>query len=373
MYQTLKLPLGTATFSAGGQATIDFQGLQNQIAGRICHVHALHFDVQATPTLTAGNATAEELQNLVQSLVITDGVRQLFNGGFKSLRIFESLENGIVPTPENDPAATTNAVNFARYFPLGPARFASPVDFVMPAPCFRGGSIQFGFGSLTQIDAACTALSATITVTAEISLHDELIFGSLYERKEQNVTNGAPISQEALYAFVGLANSSAIDAITAGDFANVGVDLLGYSEKQIHVAARERMYHAAFAVGPLSSTHGEPRAATDDNPKVANDTALAAASALVSPILWAAPGTKISKLVYAASPTLQLNWSGSQGTGYGLLGRLIPRDAGRFGSYAALVEAHLGVKPSSIKARTLSKTEYVGPRRAYMPVKAKVG
>jgi len=372
VYQTIKLPLGTATFAASGQASVDFKNLQPQIAGRIVHVHALHFDVQANPTLSSGTATVEELQKAVASLVVSDGVRTLFEAPFSALRLFESLEGGIVPTAEPDAAATTEAVNFARVLPLGLPRAADPADFVMPAACFKGGSISFGFGALTDVDANCTALSMTVTVTAEVSLHDELIFGSLLQRKVQTVTNGTAISQEALYAFLGLANSTSYDAITAGDFANVGVDFLGYSEKQIHVAVRERMYQAAMRTGPWSTTHGEPRAATDDNPKVANGTAIAAASALLSPIIWAPPGVKLSKLVYAASPDLTLNWSGSQGSGVGLMSRIIPRDAGRFGSYAAAVESQLGVKASSLSARTLSKKDYVGPRRAYLPVKAKV-
>jgi hypothetical protein len=374
-YQLIPVKLGTASFAAGGRATVDFTALQAQLAGRICHLRGVTFDVQATPTLSSGTATPAELQKAVNSVIISDGVKKRFEGSFSSLRVFEALESGRLRAPENDAAATTEAVNFLRLFDCALPKFKDPTDFVLPAACWsRGGSIQFGFGALTDVDANCTALTMTITVTAWVQLHDEVIMGALVERKEQVITNGTAVGQQALYAFLALADAATFAAPSAGDWANVQISANGFDTRAIHVAELERAYHAAMDVGSFSQVHGEPRAATDDNPREAAATALAAAAAVASPIIWSPPGAKISKMVYSADPNLTLNWSGTQANGYGLMSRILPRSDNDYGAYAALVAAGLGIPMTAIpEARTDSKKPYRGPRRAYLPVKVKVG
>lgn len=374
MYQKIEVPLSSASFSAGSTSVIDFGALQAQLAGRISHVAGFQFVVSATPTLSSGTATAEELQKAVRTLTIKDGTgRQLFNGSFASNRLQDALERGWLSAPEPDAAATTEAVNFERVFMLGPDGFADSADFVQPAALFRGGSITFSYGALTDVDSACTALTLTIQTYAVCQLHDEVILGALVDRFESALTNGQVLGTEGLYTELGLCNSSSFDAITAGDFANVTTIVNGFTRDAIHVADLERMYHAAKGVNSLTPVHGEPRAATDDNPKVAAGTALAASSAFISPVIWSPKGTKISKLVYAAQPNLVMKWSGSQSAAYVLATRIVPRTASDVGKAESLIRAALSVGFRDMAARTLSKASYQGPRKAYMPLKVKVG
>ena len=374
-YQKIEIPLQSVTFTAGSVSTIDFGALQPQLAGRIVHVSEFKFVVAATPTLSSGTATPEELQKAVRNLVVRDGTgRQLFNGSFASNRLQDGLERGFYNVPESDAAATTEAVYFQRSLGLAPRGFGEEVDFVQPAAVFRGGSMTFSFGALTDVDAACTALTLTIQPYAVCQLHDELILGTLVERFESVLNNGQVIGAEALYADLAICNSSTFDAITAGDFANVETIANGFSRQAIHVADLERMYHEDKNVpSGLTLIHGEPRAATDDNAKVISGTALAAASAIISPVIWAPKGAKISKLVYHAQPNLTLKWSGSQAAGYMLATRLVPRSASDFGKAESLIKTALSLNIKSVNARTQSKEDYNGPRRAYMPLKCKVG
>jgi hypothetical protein len=373
-YQKIEVPLGTATFAAGAQVSLDLGQIQAQQAGRINHVSGFKFVVRATPTLSSGAATAEELQKAVRQLIVRDGTgRFLFNGSFASRRLQEAVEFGGLRSPEPDQAATTEAVNFQRVLPLAPGPFRDGDDFVQPAAVFRGGSMQFAFGALTDVDANCTALALTIYVYAICQLHDELIFGAQVERVEQLITNGQTLGAEALYAYLALCDSAALGAIAAGDFANVEVLANGFQRQAIHAADLERMYHDDMGSGGFTLVKGEPLAATDDNPKVPAGTAIAAAPAQVSPIIWSPPGAKISKLVYHAMPNLVVKWSGSQGTAYALMTRLLPRSTADFGKAEALVKTALAVNVRQVEARTASKAPYTGPRRAYMPLKLKVG
>lgn len=374
-YQNIEIPLSSVSFSAGSTSTIDFGALQAQLAGRIAHVNAFKFVVTATPTLSAGSATAEELQKAVRTLTIKDGTnRQYFNGSFASARLVDALEQGCLRAPENDALTTGQTGYFARVFNLAPASMLDPDDFVQPAAIFRGGSITFAFGALTDVDASCTALTLTIQPYAVVQLHDELILGALVDRFESAITNGNAIGCESLIVDLALCNSSLFDAITAGDFANVETIVNGFSRQSIHVADLERMYHDdKCVVSGLTLVHGEPRAATDDNPKVIADTALAASPAVISPIIWAPKRQKLTKLVFHAMPNLVLKWSGSQSSAYMLATRIVPRTAADVGKAEALIKTALNVPIRAMDVRTDSKQPYDGPRRAYMPLKMKVG
>lgn len=372
-YQTIEIPLQTATFAAGANASVDFGPLQAQLAGRICHLAAIKFVVNYTPTLSSGTVTCEAAQKWVRTLTIKDGTgRQYFNGSFASQRLQDALERGALSVPEHDAAATTEAVNFCRVFKLAPDNFADSDDFVQPAAVFRGGNIIIGFGALTDGSANCTALTMTVQPYAVVQLHDELIMGSLVERVEQALTSGTAIGGEALYAHLGLAKSSAFATLSTGDLSAVQVIANGFTRDAINVSDLERMYHADMEVTGPTIVHGEPRAATDDNPKVFNGTALAAASAVLSPVIWSPQGVKLSKLVFHAMPNLVVKWTGSS-SAYMLATRILPRTAADFGKAEALIRSALGVQIRSVEARTLSKSKYEGPRKAYLPLKCKVG
>lgn len=372
-YQTLQIPLNSVSFSANGTSTVDFGPLQAQIAGRIAHVSAIKLAVTYTPTLSSGTVTCENAQKWVRSLVIKDGTgRILFNGSFASQRLQDALERGWLSVPEHDAAATTEQVNFMRVFRLGLDNFEDSDDFVQPAAVFRGGSITFGFGALTDGSANCTALTMTVQPLVEVQLHDELILGTLVERYESSLTSGQVLGTEALYTHLGLGKSG-FSAISAGDFANVTTIANGFIRQSLDIRHLEAAYHADMMVpSGFTVVHGEPRAATDDNPKVANGTAIASSSALLSPVIWCPQGAKLSKLIFHAMPNLVVQWSGSA-TAYALATRILPRSSADFGKAMALVQAALGINANKVDARTISKEPYTGPRRAYYPLKAKVG
>jgi len=371
--QTIKFPLSAVTWSANGRAQVDFNGVPTQLGGRICHATSIGFDVQATPTLSSGTATPEELQAAVRSVQVRDGVLERFSGSFKSMRLYEALENGLLFAPEPDAASTTEAVNYLRVLNMGPRSFANPGDFYLPAACLKGGSIDFSFGALTDVDANCTGLTCTIQPYVNLVLMDDVRLPTVVERKEASVSNGVSLTQEALYAFLGLADASTFTALAAGDFANVEISANGFSQRQLHVTALERAYHDEMMAGGFSQVHGEPRAATDDNPKVSNGTAIAAADARLSPVIWSPTGSKITRLAWHAAPGLEVKWSGTNATAYALATRFLPRSPQLAAQYTALVEQHLGVKVRSGDVKTLTKRAYSGPRAPYMPLTIKVG
>lgn len=372
-YQKIEYPLPVATFAAGSASPVDLSTIPAQLAGRIVHVSGFKFLVTITATLSSGTVTPEEAQKFVRSLTIKDGTgRQHFNGSLASLRLQDALERGWLNVPEGDALATTEVGQFVREFNFAPAGMADPTDFVQPGGIFRGGVINFGWGAITDPDANITALTAEIRPYAILELHDELILGAMVERYESVLNNGVAIGAEGLYTELALCNSASLDAITAGDFSEVQVQADGFMRERIHVADLEKMFHGDKNVpSGLSLIHGEPRQVTDDNPKMVNGTALAAAPANISPVIWTPDGCMISKLVFAAKNTLTVKWSGSQASAYMLATRIIPRTAQDVGKIEALIKTSLAVQYGGLEPRT-GKPDYSGPRIAYMSLKAKV-
>lgn len=373
-YQKIEFPLPVATFAAGSASAVDLSSIPAQLAGRIAHVSGFKMLVTVTPTLAAGTVTPEEAQRFVRSLSVKDGTgRVYFNGTLASLRLQDALERGWLNNPEGDALATTEVGEFCREFNFAPAGMADPTDFVQPGALFRGGSINFGWGAITDVDAQVTALTGSIRCYAILELHDEVILGSLVERYESAINNGQAIGGEGLYTELALCNSSSLDAIAAGDFAEVKVQADGFARDGIHVADLEKMFHGDKNVpSGLTVIHGEPRTATDDDPKMASGTALVAAPANISPIIWSQDGQLMSKLVYAAKPNLTIKWSGTQAAGYMLATRILPRTAADVGKAEALIKAALALPLREMDVRTV-KGSYAGPRRAYLALKAKVG
>lgn len=372
--QMIPFPLQSVSYSASGRASVDLSVIPAAMAGRAVAVAQLTFDVQATPTLGAGTATAAELQALVRNVSIRDSVRSHFDGSFTSLRLSEAYERGQLWSPEPDAAATTEAVNFQRVFTFGLAGFCKESDFFLSAAALgQGSSIELSFGALTDIDAQCTALSATVQPVAWLVLRDDVIISPLLERVERVINKDVPITGEALYANLALADSSTFGAITAGDFANITIQSAGVQTKQVSVHALKRAYFEHNKVGSISQFDGEPRAATDDNQKTVAGTALAAVPANLQPVIWSCPGQKITKLAYAAQNELVIGWSGTQAAGYGLISRIIKRTKDIEEAYVATMQQKLGARLREFRIDTASKSPYpaAGPRARYMPVKAK--
>lgn len=372
--QPIPFPLPSKSFAANGRDSIDLSVIPPSIGGRAVKVVALTFDINATPTLSSGTATPEELQKAVRNIAISDSVRTLFDGSFASMRLFEMLERGQLFAPEPDAAATTEAVNFQRVFSFPPPLIIKPSDLFHPGAAFgQGAKIDLSYGALTDVDANCTALTMTIQAIAWLTLADDVVLPPMLERKEFTVNKDVPITGEAIYLFLALCDSNAFGAITAGDFANFTLQASGVQTKQVHASAFTRAYHEFMKSGAVTHVQGEPRAATDDNPKIPNGTALQAATANVQPLIFMPPGGKISKVAYAAQNELVVGWSGSQASGYGLATRIVKRTKDMEEAYLAAMSQKLGVTLRNPKIDTESKREYPtnGTRARYMPIKFK--
>jgi len=367
------IPLGQVSFSAGQGATLKFDRALSQLGGRLAHVRKITMTGKATPTLTAGTVTPAELMKAVNKLIIKDNVRKLFEGSFTSLRHFEMYENGRLSTPEPDALATTEQGTFTRTYDLAMRNFADPQDFLQALATFSQGSIYFGFGALADVDSQLTALTLTIDVVVHVAILDEINMPPLLERVEQDVTKSIAVGAEALYAFVAFANSNAFDAFTAADLTELQTTCEAMAGEQVDVRCLRDSYYDDMDVGQLSQVSGEPVAATDDNAKTITGTAAAAPLANLQPIIWSPKGQRISKLIYSARSNISWKWSGSQASVYALMSRLVPRTADIYGKYLASIKLGLPVDPStwSLKARTISKRENVGPRREYMACKLK--
>lgn len=373
MNPLIPFPLKSVNFSAGGAEQVQLSDIPARMDGRAVNVEAISFDVKVTPTLNSGAMTAEEAQKIVSQLTIQDSVRKHFDGSFRTLRLFEALENGVLHAPEPDDAATAEEVNFIRTWRPG-IGLAQPGDFKLPAAvCGQGATIDFKFGALTDVDAQATAISATIQPVAWLSLSDDFVLPSMVERKESAINKDGSIVSEAVYAFLGLADSGALGVIAAGDFANVSLGCAGIQTKKLHITALERAYHEQMRVLGFSQVHGEIRAATDDNPKRQNGTALVAATSVLSPLIWTPRGAKLSKLPFAAQNELNVSWDGTQAAGYYLATRILKRTSDMEQQYLATAQQKLGVRLVAPKVPTVSKAPYMGPRARYLPVKFKIG
>lgn len=373
-YQTKPVLLGILTFVAGQGQTLKFDRAMTQLGGRLAHVKKISFTAKSCiPTLSSGSLTPAEAMKAINKLVIKDSVRTLYDGHFTSLRHFEMYENGRLSTPEPDALATTEEGTFTRVFDLAPRQMGNPDDFLQPLATFGTGSIYAGFEALTTIDANLTALTLIIEVHAHVAICDDLLIPPCIERVEHDIVKSIGIDAEALYLFVALLNSNSYDAITAADITELQITDESTMLEGADVRALRDNYYNDFNVGQLSQVMGEPKAATDDNAKLITGTAAAAPVAVIQPAIWCPPGTFLSKVSYSARPKLSFKWTGSQGTLWGLITRVIPRTTELYGKYLAAIRQFLPVDPTTwqLKPRTSSKRDYVGPRREYLPVKLK--
>lgn len=370
----IPFPLPSVVFAAGGRAPIDISGIPATLGGRHVTVPKITFDVQATPTLSGGSATAEELQGAVRNITIKDSVRTHFDGSFKSMRLFEALERGKLWAPEPDAAATTEAVNFQRTFNFAMPLFKKPSDFHLSAAALgQGSQIEISWGALVDVDALCTALMMTVQPIAWLQLTDDAKIAPILARIEKLITKDVPLTGEALYAFFGLCKSNAFAAIAAGDFANLQITAAGIgTTKQVHASAFTRAFHEEMRVAGDTQVMGEPRAVTDDNAKVIAGTALAAAVANIQPVIFSGHDQKLSKLQYAGQNELTIGWSGTASNGYGLISRIEKRTKDMEEQYIAVMSQKLGVALRAPKLDTESGREYAtGPRARYLPLKFK--
>lgn len=377
-YQLVPVPLPTATYSASGRSQVNTDAIPAEINGRPAHLARLDFEFVGTPTLSSGSLTSAETAKICSKITIKDGVRTLFDESLEALRVFEALENGSLLRPEHDDIATATEVAFVRSWTPGPKSFLGGlVDFVLSPGAMDGTPIELNWNPLTTIDANLTALSLTVQVVAWMCVLDDVRIAPKLERKTQSGRSDETITGENdLYAFVGVSRP-AYASLAAGDLANIQVLNSEAEFSQVHVTLLEKAYHEDMKVNGTSIIHGEPRSATDDNPKViaGGGTAFASASNLISPIIWSPLGSRISKLVHRAKGKgLRLKFSGSLNPALFHYTRITERSREDAGAYLELAAKALKIDVTDMvgDVATASKKAYSGPRKDFFPLKFKV-
>lgn len=367
--------LPSKSFSAGGNDTIALRDLPATLFGRICHLVGIVFNVSATPTFgVGGEPTTVGINNVVKKCDFWDGGMNRFQGGFNHLRARERLENGGIVNPDADTAtASTVSRHFRRTWTPGPANYANQSDFAIPVGSLRDAEVRLEYGSLSDIGAGVTALTATVRPVALLSLLDEVRVPPAYQFV-QSTLNAADqlIPGRALYTHLALLNSASFDAITAGDFESVSVDMgFGNVLTGVRTDALTALFQASFGRGSVDGVQGEPAAASDDNMKGISETTLVAQSADLQPVLFNGPGAKLSK-AFRAETGLRIQWSGSQTSAVALMGRILEQPPAVVQRITQLATDVLKRTPRSIEIKTASKKPYTGPQKGFMPWQVKV-
>jgi hypothetical protein len=381
-YQLVPVPLPTVAFSPNGRAQVLTDAIPADIDGRPAHLARIDFELVGTPTLSSGTLTAAEISRIISKVTIKDGVRTLFDESLETLRIFNALESGSLLYPENDDIVTATEFAVRHSWSPGPKGFVGGiVDFVCVPGALDGNPIELQFPALTAIDANLTALSCTIQPVAWMAVLDDVRISPKFERRTQSLRSDDTITgEEDLYAFVGLARPL-FAAMATGDIGNIQILNSKAETQSVNISLLEKAYHEDMKATGLSLVHGEQRNAQDDNPKVVNGagTGLAAAAAVVSPVIWSPLGQRISKLVHEAKGKgLRLKWTGSLAPALALISRFDARTRDEAGKYLEIAAKALKVPVSRIGAgggdvATLSKRPYAGPRSDFMPLRLKVG
>jgi hypothetical protein len=377
-FQVQPFPLRTPTFAVGGTDIIPLDVLPTTLAdGLIAHLVGFVFDTSATFTISAGTSTVYEQNNLVELVEFNDGLNLRSRAGFNELRFREYLENGKLILPDPDAVATGEATQFRRFMSVGPQTMAgAPSDFMLPCASLEGGSLQFNFASaLARTGANVTALTnVSVRVTALlVGLRNELRIPPLHEWNRLPAGQAdVAIPGHSLYTHVALVDTLTTPgtAISAGDFASVGIDTGKGSIRNQDI----QMYGAAFAAlmgaGHVNGLYGEPRAATDDGAKMVNSatpTALVAASAVLSPVIFTPHDTRITKLAYESGSQLRIVWSGTQATAGLIYGRIVEQSDAAEAALAARGLDRLKRRTNERQVKTISKNPYKGSREGFMP------
>lgn len=382
-FQPIPYALPSVTYVAGGNTSSSLALVPKNFGDLINHIYAIQFKVQLTPTISGGGTlTPDEMQNVVTNLQITDGVRPRFSGGgFGLLRWREIYEHGRLLTPDSDALATGEAGEFNRvWFPAPQSMANEPSDGLIPVSGLQNGEIKYGFGASTACDANCSAITCTITPIVWLAgLPNEVRLDPVYEFLTFTAAaKDVLLAGDALYAFLAAADSSAFGALTAGDIGSVtiGADR-GNIVPGIDAQCLTSAYHMTMGSGHLSPVMGDPRAATDDSPKVVSGTALASSAAQLQPLLWTPPGTRKTKLVARASNALRVAWSGANGSGTLIIaGRFLSQSPTQLGTRLGTILSGLPSKSAvgQPKVLTLSKQPYRGTQEmaAFMAYKQKV-
>lgn len=381
---TVPYALPSVTFDSTGNAgstQVDLKTLPATYLGKIAHVDQLVQTVEFTPTWTTAGPDTVGNNNVFTRFDLYDGSINRFLGGHNVMRMFEILEAGRlkVPDPDTDTASATQR-KYTRVLPLGPTNYAgAPTDWCYPVAALRDAQINVQSGTLAQIagngGGTISACTGTMRITARLALLDEVRIPPAYERRTfSTAVADVQLPGRALYDVLALLNSANFDAISAGDFGSIQLDLgKGFVVPSINDRDLQSAFWAQKEVS-FQGQQGEPLNASDDSMKVVNTatpTAVVGAVANVQPVIFSGREQYISKL-HLAESLARLQWSGSQATAVILSGRILAQPMSVVGNLINKAFAELPFSPGTPKIPTLSKREYTGPFVDFMPWKVPV-
>lgn len=371
------IPLRGSTLAAGGVDTLPLNSLPKALLGRICHVRSFLFELQVTPTFTTAPTTVGN-NNTVKQCDFWDGSMLRFQGGFNHLRCRERIHWGRPLEPESQTATASGSARYIRrrmYF--GPPQMANAQsDFLIPTGALENGEIRLTYGALTDLSTDTTAFTGLLKVYADIVLLDEVRVPPAVQFF--NYSAGSPDYQvpgRALYMNLFMLNSSSFDAIAAGDFGNITVDLgQGPVVQTIPTYALTALYQSDIAANEVNTYQGEPRGATDNNARTvdhASSTALATAPSDLQPVIFTRRGEKLSKLMVSDSSG-RISWDGTQATAVLLLERVLSQPPNVVSAIGTAAVKAIGKMPGKVEVKTLSKDVYTGPYGEFFPWKIAV-
>lgn len=346
---------------------------------KVAHVVGFVAELDLDPTFTTA-PTSVQLANSLRSLIMRgEEGRIVADATGPDLRALAAYENG-GRLQEADPdtsSGSTNNFYSQLSLDMGPGQFdGNPSDFAFPCVLLDNAVLDVEAPSFTDISADTTAGTVVQRIYAVCIGLDELrIPPKVDVRSYSAAANVLELGERALITSMLMLNSSSHDAITAGDFGNITLaDREGNVYAGIPAPLLGRVFNKHNGQGQFGLIAGEPRAATDDNVKVVNSgtpTALVGATAAYQPVLWSAPGSRITKL--EVEGPLSVRWSGSQSTAYFVVRRILPRTQQEVTDMATLAFNKLGLAFGGGGIKTLSKKPFTSPVRAdYMPWAFKV-
>lgn len=369
--------LPSTTYAASGRDNVPLRDLPVQRRGRIPHVTRFIFEVDYTPTTTALPTTAGN-NMWVTAMDFWDGRVNRFVGGFNHMRAHERVNTGAIRIPDSDTdIASASARFFRRVLHVGPPQCAGGLgDFAIPTGALLSGELRLTMGALTDFAADCTAATGTCRTFADLEMLDEVRIPPAYQVQAYSANSSDfLIPGRALFCSLYAFDSGAFGAWTAGDLANIRLDLgLGEIVSTVPAAVLNVQMMDDFARGDIGSFMGEPRAAGDDNHKTVNrasPTALTGGASDLQAVLWMRPGKKLSKCEVAES-NARIQWSGTQTSAVFMAARILPQSPSVVAAIATAALKAIGRPQKDIRIKTLSKKPYSGPYMEFMPYAVKV-
>lgn len=382
-YQTIQKQVASFSISgASNQFTHRCRDLDLFIDGQPAHLIGYTLSVSLTPTYTTTPTLVGLMKGTFANVQFYDGRQIRLNCNGMELRNFERLEYGrlVNPDPKQAAAMSGNPRYFARHIPIGLPLFqGNPSDFAIAVANLQNGELRITTGALTDYSADTTAVVGTIEVIAHlIKLDGEIRIAPIVERQVYSLTPDDRLTAAGLYPFVGMADTSSYGNFAAATLGAFTVEagtfpmVLG-----VNAPSLGRAFHAQMASGLLGGVQAEPGHATHDTnqriPDYTGTTAIAAQGADFQPIVWSAPGCRISKVAANVRSAMRIKWSGSK-TSNGLVHvtRILPSSDQLIAGQVREASQVLNVQVRDFNLKTISKKAYNGPLRPFMPYAAKL-